>query len=520
MLEKLKGALLTVLILSILALLIYGKFFWPPTPLTASTASTETAKHMGADTHRDTYAAIEEIVGFNVEEEHSEGLHVVLSEGSIVFDTGDTIVIDQSSVEVADNGDTYIMLDLNTFSLHTFTAPIHRGGVLLATVKAEGGDVREVIQAGELDIPTTRIPESKERLWLNNSGLRVAVFGPGLLHPGDDVDWADMIFNPAYNYDYLDLNLSKPNLVVHHYTSVSASLHFGLVQLGLGIEEDGGKRNLFDPAYDLAIIGYDADPDQLAAVENLIRQLRQQDIEVILVNVAQFTSQSESTASVYQVLSMLADTWGTELVDARGYLEAGDVNRIADADEHLTLEGHQALAYAIRSVLNNRKQEAEVIELPGDRYPVAQNHGHVLERNPAQAEVMFEPLDHTGQRAGGQVDDPYRNPALRVGEYSVSNYIIELTPGEVAHFKHPRAMAVDLLVDLSSEFTADLKVASDGVILDSISAGEDGLHEIGLIKGVSRERYSQFPYLYEIGFNIEVTSGTMKLIGTVFYTEE
>ncbi|GGK28917.1 hypothetical protein GCM10010965_22190 [Caldalkalibacillus thermarum] len=519
---KAKGALHLVLILSIAALLIYGKLFWPPPSPVASSAGQQRAAQPAVDKRLLDYAAIEAVSGFEYQLAHSEGLQMVIGEGNVSFDNGVTVTVDETTVEVADNGETHIMLDMHNLTLSTFSAPVHRGGIQLATVIASGGEIREVIQNRELDIPATRIPRTKEKLWEDNTGIRVAVFGSSLLHPLEhEADWADMIFNPAYNHEYEDLglNLSKPNVVVHHYTGISPSAHFGLVQMGQGIREDGDTARLFDPAYDLAIVGYDVGSGQLAVVENLIRQLRQEDIEVILVAVSSGEHGREGESSAYQTLNMLADIWGTELVDPWGYLNHGETQHAFEADGRLSLAGQQALAQAIRSVLNKRKQRAEEIELPETRYPVAQSHGQ-LESIPAYAEVMFEPLNHSGEHTGGQVDDLYRNPALRWGERHVSNYIIELRPGQAAYFKHPRAMAVDLLVDLSSQFTADLKVASDAVILDSVSGGKDGWHEIGLIKGISPERYSQFPFLYEIGFNIEVTSGTMKLVGTVFYVED
>lgn len=534
-----KGLIFFISICSIFALLVYGKFFWPPQEsFSMSTAEGRSELNDPDNAERAApQAGIEHIDGFDFDRSQSEGLTAAFTEGEVRLANGEKAIIESTALTVPDDRQTYVMLDLQEMRLRALPHAVHTGAVLIAGISSANGEITAVDVEEERQPPAAFVGATKHKWWEEEGHVKIALIGDSWFTEDEqEADWTDLLFDHEQRAHGLTLPHAE-NMTVHNFAVPGQSAHYGLVLLGTQAEaepEDHGdpSSSLLAEAYDLALIGFNGQQgtDELEHMENMVRTLRQAGTEVVLVTTPGGLSNEEGTAAegtpldqdTLEVMGQIADAWGCALADAWGYvaeaeLQGADVYTETESGIQLTLEGHKAWAEAIRSVLNDRQETPVDLALPDEPFVVTRDSDSEGEF-PTRAEVQFEPLEHSGTIHGGEVTDELKNPAIYYGEKSATDYIITLNEGETAHFSHPQGLAVDFLVDLSAAFEAEVKIADDDMVIDYISGGEDGTHHLGLVEGISVERYREFPYLYETGIVVEVTSGSMNLVGAVYYT--
>lgn len=479
------------------------------------------------------------------------GLSVSIDSGSLGLYGGSYINFPGGTVTVLNNNTNEIMLDLFDKTLHVFPRAIHRGAVHIATVVTSGGKITSITQPATFRVPASRIEKYKRK-----AKPKLALLGDSLVDGAGDVPrWTDLLFSVTYAAQgYQVSNFS--NLTFDNYAVGGQTSHFGLVQLGRAVTSStNGKydntvithgqsyliRNIDSPStvkeskiisgqYDLAFVEFGANGGtyHLGHLENIIRDLRRLGTEVII---GTSNYRSDNTSFLYSdgdYLIKLAETYGCEIADTWSYVwESENLkgNNCHYDVIHMSTSGHVAWASAVRSVMNDLKQEAASIPPTNQSRIIPAMYtdsSGISAKLPNKAEVQFTPMTHTGTVIAGTQTDERKNPAIAYGGKTASNYITQLTTGQYAWFGHAGASALDFLVDLSYAFTADLYTQNGATKIGTISSTTVVAGRVGLIEGLGVGTFGTATAgnsgLINRAVQVIVTSGTMNVVGAVFYT--
>ncbi|OMF54684.1 hypothetical protein BK138_16125 [Paenibacillus rhizosphaerae] len=486
---------------------------------------------------------------------NSTGLTVTFNGGRLRQADGSYLTFQGGSVTVPDNVTSEIMLDLFDNKLHALPRSLHRVAVYIATVTASSGIISKVTQPPSFAIPTSRIPKFKAALKRDNRKVRVALLGDSLTQgAGGTPRWPDLLFNSSQSAAGFNVQ-NVANITVDNYAVGGQTAHYGMVQMGVGAQNAVGKYantnitygpryvNMYIDSlnlgnikesdtrllqYDLAIINFGANGGtyHLGYFENIVRELRSRGVEVII---GTSNYQSNNLTFLYSdgpILSRIAEAYGCEVADTWSYVREAQYNgKTVHADTiHMSADGHIAWASALRAVINDISQSGESFYQANQSRIVTTDAADTSGKFPNLAEVVFKPSSHNGTITGnGGSGNKTFNPALQFGGKTSTDCTTQLATGQYAWFGHANALCMDVLYEMATTFTADIYTNNGGTKVGTISSATTAPGRVALVEAFSLNTMpgglgGNKPGYVNQAFQIVVTSGSMNLVGVVFYT--
>lgn len=480
----------------------------------------------------------------------STGLQAVFNGGELKQYDGTLSVFSGGSVTLPDNSTNDIVLSLHNLSLQVLPRSLHTGAVRIATVTTMGGQITDVKQPSLFSLPKSRIEKTKKKLRRDYQQVRIALLGDSLTEgAGSGTYWMDLVFNSGqvaqgYNIDGLG------HCTVDNFAIGSQTSHYGLAVLGKAVQSNKGKYNstqvtyqqytgtkfnttpitlkdspVASGKYDLAFVGFGANggTDNLTYVETIVKTLRDAGTEVIILTQNPSSTDNDYLKQQGEDYAKLADAYGCELCDTWAFVRAAKVaGQTTHADAvHMAQAGHIAYAKAVRSVINSLDQERYIqVERQKTRFMLPADSAK-SRKYPNSAEIQFTPFETTGAPGATSVTTVNKNLALLFGGKTTSNAVTTIATGQNAYFGHANPHSLDLLVDWSSPFTAEI-YRQDGTVLLGTVTSSYSLSRIACMEGVPiaglGDMASTKPGYENTSIKIVVTSGTLKLVGVIFYS--
>lgn len=244
------------------------------------------------------------------------------------------------TINALPNGEWYVGTDLFTGNILTLPRLGHRGWVALARITTDNTKVTAVYPIMP-KLPPSRIPRTIQKLQKGQS-INVVAMGSSLIAGGNPNDWSGMVFGGGATNDYKIQGTNLTNV------GVGASPNqYQLAQLGLasghtsyGYKSSGaitmftGKtppngRSKLLQGVDLVVIGCLANGGdyRLEMIEPIIRKLRSQNVEVIIV-----TDNAQNPTTEYSTMKnaglytdgpeifRVAELFGVEVADTAAYV--------------------------------------------------------------------------------------------------------------------------------------------------------------------------------------------------------
>lgn len=478
---------------------------------------------------------------FKFRSDLSSGLTAYFDGGKIKNADGYYTTYNSGSVILPNNATYYVLLDMFNKKYFALRRNIHDGGILIATVTTLNGAITDVIQPNIITLPKTRLPRTKRKIIDGIGKINIVLNGDSLVEgAGTGTYWTDLLFNATYSADGYNIS-NVANITVDNEAKGSQTSHYGLAMMGeaignnsgiggnasvkfkkyLGMKYDLNVKNapIIDKRYDLAIIGYGMNGGtyKLEHLESIVSKYRKMGTEVVILTQNNVSTNPLTMYSDSMFFKKLADVYGCAIADTWCYVEEKQNNGIeVHADgTHMNAEGHKAYANAVRSLLHTNYQETDyVFNNSGIR---VNTKGKT--RFPNSCEIAFNSFETTGTVVSTLVTSD--NPAMTFGGKTTSNATLELTAGQYARFNHPNAFAVDILYEMNSTWTCDLKKSTSDTVIVSGLTFSGTSNRVGLKELVDIDTYaiSGTSYVNQ-GINIVCTSGTMRIIGVVFYVQE
>jgi hypothetical protein len=471
----------------------------------------------------------------------STGLTAYFDSGKIKNADGYYTTYSAGSVILPDNATYYILLDVFNKKYFALRRNIHDGGILIASITTLNGAITDVTQPNIITLPKTRLPRTKRKIIDGVGKINIVLNGDSLVEgAGTGTYWIDLLFNSTYSADGYNVP-SVANITVDNEAKGSQTSHYGLAMMGeaigtnagiggnsavkfkksLGMKYDLNVKNspIIDKRYDLAIIGYGMNGGtyKLEHLESMVAKYRKVGTEVIIITQSNVSINPLTMYSDSMFFKKLADVYGCAIADTWCYVEDKQNSGFeVHADgTHMNSEGHKAYANAIRSLLHTNYQETDyVFNNSGIR---VNSKGKT--RFPNSCEIAFNSFETNGTLETTVVTSD--NPAMTFGGKTVDNARLTLTSGQYARFNHPNAFAVDILYEMNSTWTCDLKKSTSDTIVVSGLTFSGTSNRVGLKELVDIDTYSISGTSYaNQGINIVCTSGQMRIIGVVFYVQE
>jgi hypothetical protein len=481
----------------------------------------------------------------------NSGLTLDVNAGKLLLQDSTWFEFAGGQITIPNNVTSEIVIDLYKKELHALPRAIHSGCIHIASVTASSGAVTAIKKPASYVMPTSNIERTKRKMSVDRSYISIAVLGDSLSVPdGTGTPWTDLLFSATYAANGYNVNLATKELIIDNYAVGSQTSRYGLALLGEAYQTNEGvqygnaqikykqyttpkyfesesceKSPLANRQYDLAIVGFgmNGGTDKMAFLENIVRILRKQGTEVIIITQ---NNQTINETIMYDDgfdIKVIADVYGCDVADTWSFVREAQLNGLTvHADTtHMSADGHIAYAKALRSVFNDLQQGKSEYKNPNVNLYARLDNQQLATKFPKVAEILFDPYNHTGARIAGTVTDPKKNPAILFGGKTSSNYILELQAGEYAYFGHPHVAGVDLLCDWGTAFTADIKHNSGLTVLATVNNTFSGLNRVGLNESVPIPLGSTSdgsPSYLNKGFRIDCVTGTLRLVGVVCYT--
>ncbi|WP_211749711.1 SGNH/GDSL hydrolase family protein [Paenibacillus sp. Marseille-Q4541] len=481
----------------------------------------------------------------------SKDLSLYFGPGKLRLADGTFLKYGGGAVNVPPSTPCEIMLDLYDNKLHALPRAIHRGAIHIASVQTNASSFTSVEQPDVFLIPTSRIEKTKRKIKRKGQVVRVELLGDSLTQgAGDTPYWRSIIFdstNSALGYSLSRLT----DITIDNYAVGSQTSRYGFAVTGRKVYTSNAQydntsvtlgeyiNNVYinppKPAasspvastqYDLAIVSFGANggTNYLSYLENIIKELRTNDVEVILTSSNFSRDDSNFLYDDTKLMRDMADVWGCEFADTWAYVREAQWNgdNVHADSIHMSTKGHIAWAKAIRSTLNDIYQEPELTNPHTQTRIMPVSDSGLYSKFPNACEIVFDPFAKTGTTEGGTSTVASFNPALLFGGKLTTNYLQTVSQGQNVQYGHAHAHAVDIIYEYSSAFTANVTRNGDAIAVKTISHSTIHPTRIGLIEvadlGVWGDASNGKPGYRNAGIKINCTSGTMKIVGVVFHT--
>jgi len=440
------------------------------------------------------------------------------------------------SVTAIDNKTQYVGVNIAKKTLHMLPRQLDRGVIWIAKVVAVDG-VCTVTQIAPV-MPDCRIPQTFKKLssgdackihifgssledwsgvapywWQLNLdsaqsaiGLNIAGVGSVTTYTGYAVSGGDaeltaaMLARPVISYGYF---YDNTNLSYSHKTFA----------LSTGSTPPSAHKMKRSAALmcDVAIIGLLANStsDQIDVYEGAIRTLRKNGVEVVLV-----TDNSTSDGIQYyadgEIVAQLADKYGCHLADTAAYVKEQEWrgNNPWSDTIHMSAIGHVAWAHSVCAAFSTSKRVLSYSQV--DKF---------IKSNAENARTNFEISLRTLKTTGSLPTPSAIAYSQCIADlYGETKQSYPFATGEEASIGHPMCCGMALIIDQSSNFTANVYKTGkfgSGTVESSISFSTTVQNRLGIVK--------VFKASSTYGSNartVYVTSGTMKVVGVIYYTPD
>ncbi len=238
------------------------------------------------------------------------------------------------------NGEWYVGTDIFTGNILTLPRLGHRGWVPLARITTDATKVTAIYPMRPR-LYDCRIPRTMQKI-LKGQGINVVVMGSSLTAGGAATDWSGMVFGPGTTTNYKVPGSTLVNVGVggspNQYQLAQLGLASGHTSYGFnssgaitmftGKRPPNGRSRLLRDT-DLVVIGCLANGGdyRLETIEPLVRKLRSQNVEVIMV-----TDNAQGPTGDYITMKnaglyvdapevfRVADLYGVEIADTAAYV--------------------------------------------------------------------------------------------------------------------------------------------------------------------------------------------------------
>ncbi len=491
----------------------------------------------------------------NTFEMTASGLNLKVGSGRIGWGDGTSSLFPGTTLTLQPNRTNHVVIDQWGGQFHSLVRGLGDGQVKLAEVVTDSTRVIDLRHETEFKSTTSRVERTKRKLFVGEP-VQVVALGDSLTSQRTQDDaWFSLLFETDSSpTDFVVPNAAQVTPLNEALGGVGPD--FGFVLTGRGFDnvrlgklptgagqgfgfgaEGAGywhslagstptESPLLSTNNDLVIIGYfNTVPGKLGYIEQMVRDARAAGSEVILWAAGPQLQSPTGLEAEGAQLRAIADAAGAAFCDVWSLMrEQFDAGQNPTVDGlHLNAAGYALVARAMRSILNDHAQNAEDLEPTPTRVLADLNATDAL-RAPEVAEVVFQPGEVVGGTYGPTVAQSSLNPALRYGGRAVSNAVITLTAGQYVRVSHPLVCGMALLVEANSSFNATVRLAkADITTVNYVASSSPQPWVVPVLSSkqirnlVTGYGYGQ-PAIDNFGAFIIVNSGTLKLIGTVFYT--
>ena len=474
------------------------------------------------------------------------GLNLTIKDFNLNLKDGTTFNFSENTLLLEDNATNEIIVTLeNIPKLHSLPRAIHSGCLWLGTATTNNG--KTTFKPRTIEFPKTTLERTKNLLSRFNNLLRVGIIGDSISEgAGGTPFWFDLLFNPlyqqnGYNVEYVD------NVELHNYAVGSQTADHSMCILGnafninnsnasescVVMSKNYSAKYLDKPAlqseilskqFDLVLIGIGVNGGSYNAqhLENMVKKLRKNGTEVILITENFRKSNHNYFKDDGLYIKKIADYYGCELADTWSFMYEKRNEDIFADDIHPSTYGQTLWAKGVRSCINKYYQDVLQNDYKKGKR-IMNLSSDIVTKFPTRVDVSFNPISHTGTIKAGDINSKEKNPAMQFGAKENNNTIIELTAGQKALFGHSHCCMVSMLYDYNSDanFTIKHVGTTNSITKECAKLGYHrygtmeeliplGVHDTIMQKG----NCGMAPRLYEITVN----SGTLKLIGMMFYT--
>lgn len=460
------------------------------------------------------------------------------------------VTFTSTNVTLPANDTFYFCYDLIDYSFHFLTNKVQDGVIWIGNVTTDGSGVSKIEQI-QPELPKSKISNFCFNI---NEGLssRILIIGDSLLYgAGTGVKYYDQLFNiseASFGNNIPNASFSNYD----NYASGGQTSRYGMLWLADSIYSLGGNFNntvihynkidqnnyisysnfkklknspVLSNKYDLAIVGFGANGGtyRQAYFENVIKTLRDNGVEVIIITENYRTDNATFLQDKIKYVKALADGYGCAVADTWGYVkESEQLGNTTHADViHMAQAGHTAYAQAIRTIINDIRLEGLKIN-PSKRRFIKDNtvSASQLNRNfPNSSEYHGFAHSTTGSYVSSGSTPDLVNPNVQYCGYTASSSVLQLTTGQNAKYGHSYAQSVDIILDGTSSGTFDVYTQDGTVLATSVSISNTGALPV-LKEGILAVDYTDTTAtsLSNKGVQIVCTSGTIKLYGLLFHT--
>lgn len=414
-----------------------------------------------------------------------------------------------------------LVVNLKTRELHVLGRCLGDGEIALAEITSSEDGILRLEQISPR-LPSTRIPHAVQKL-SKGEPLHVTTLGTSLVENGRiPQGWMSQLFDnrkPVSRF-YVgsdSTEIAPGNIAVKNYALGGSNSRYTAAVVGTAVA--GNRSPTPSPAFacDLAIVALLPNDgiDRLELFESVVRQLRSRGIEVLLLTDNAFAKAGEADPlwKDGEFVRKMADRYGCALADTAAYMREGELRglRVYKDQIHHAPSGEDCWAEAIAGVLSLgvSLEEAQGLEMS-----VAATRGASISepfKVPAGVLVDFLPNNSGGEFINGAPD----NRLAKIFRAEKQG-LLQLSVGNSLELSHQDMMAADLIVDGSSGFVAEVKEASTGHFVKTITyAPKAGTGSRAIVRTVFSA--TELRNTQNLPYSITVVEGTMNLYGLSYH---
>lgn len=457
------------------------------------------------------------LMGVKAADITSHGFELIVPPGEI-----DGVKWAGGRVAVSPGSTQTLVVNLKTRELHLLSRCIGDGEIALATITSSEDEILRLEQTVP-QLPSTRIPLALQKI-SKGDPLRVSTLGTSLIENGRiPQGWMLQLFDskkPISRF-YVGLDsdekTTSSNIAVKNYALGGSNSRYTAAVLGRAIAGDK-NRLLSSPAFDcdLAVVGLlpNEGIDRLEIFESVVRQLRSQGIEVLLLTDNAFAKGGEGDPlwKDGEFVKKMADRYGCALADTAAYMREGELKGLGVYKDriHHAPAGEDCWAEAVAGVLSpgvslkqDPRMEKSVLETQGT--PISE---------PLKVPVGIL-VDFLPNSSGGEFNGAPDNRLAKMFRSEKQGFL-KLSIGNSLEMSHQDMMAADLMVDGSSGFEAEIKDASTGQLVKTISyAPKAGTGPRAVVQTVFSA--TELSNAKSLAYSVAVIDGTMHLYGLSYH---
>lgn len=493
----------------------------------------------------------------------ASGLTISITAGTLTFSDGQSVAVSAGSVTVFDSRTNYIGVRIHDQTWHALRARLDGGTVFVGEVVVSGGVVTAIRQYPVPAYPIGRVERFKAAMQHASHGLVTLELGNSLVD--GTYGWTATAYDAVFSSSSTPTTYQIPNAadltrVRRQYGGQKSrdalALGFGHVYRVLEygqrhsaavlVGEDVLTRESVSGAYYTRAEGalgvhlvvvtdyLNAGRENMFFLETICREARAAGAEVLWV----IDNDKLVEGTIWgdlDTFAAIANTHGAALADVASYMEETKLlgTTVHSDSQHPNSAGVQIYAKTIRGVLCNYPLPAAHEQVIADgRVAYLDNPSYYPNRVlPRRADVQVDPAETTGSwgaTAIGSSSTYYSKiPGKLWAGKSDSNCCLLLDSGEYAHYAHPFALGMDVIVETSNpSFSLQLQ-RPGGTLYSTLSPGADSaavkLYELAAANFVGAEtdptgsESSGSPFR-NVSIRLQCSSGTARVLGVVFYT--